>query len=134
MLVKPASWSMRTAVCSPHAVPSPAPSWASDTVMQCSSRDPVHERARGRRRSRARWLEAANVDHQELAVGCEGVGDAVQHRGRLGLVMDRVEGGDEVERSGAGQIGDVEDFEPDVREASRRGVRAGLCDRASEMS
>jgi hypothetical protein len=32
--VKPASRNMRLAVCSPQTVPSPAPSRASDTVMQ----------------------------------------------------------------------------------------------------
>ena len=32
---KPASASMRRATCSPHAVPSPAPPWAKDTVRQC---------------------------------------------------------------------------------------------------
>ena len=39
---------------------------------------------------------ARDVLHQVDAVVAQGLGDALEHRRRLGLVVDRVEGGDEV--------------------------------------
>ena len=98
--------------------------------MQCMVETPVQER---RKRMVEIVLEAArgrDVDHQERAVRASESAMPGEHVGRVGLVVDGVEGGDEVVRAGLVECGRVPRprsgrWTPEPRPRPRRAI-AGL--------
>ena len=68
------------------------------------------------------------LDHQEGPVGCERSADPKQDGVWGSLIVDRVEGGDEIELRVGWQGRDIDDFETHVREAHLTGFVASSGD------
>ena len=116
---KPASRSMASALCSPQTVPSPAPFKASDTVMQCMVDIPYRNGPKGWSMLLLEIARRTDVDHEEGAVPPQGPGDLPEDVLRLGLVVDHVEGGDQVVALRLAERGHVTRREADVRVPER---------------
>src|SRR5699024_3678268 len=80
-------------------------------------------------RQRAVVLQVAGgpeVDHEEHTTGAQAAPDLTEHPGRLRLVVDRVEGGDQVETTLLAQVRRVPADELGVLQAQPGGL--GACD------